>query len=96
MENYIAEQLRKSDAQPTMCPRIESDESDEPLLKDTFSTFLKLTQNRFNDISCGFIHGKMDYEQKQSVMRVFSWKIKLLISTSVIEVGIDVPDASLL
>ena len=98
MENYIAEQLRKSDAQAYyVVPRIESDESDEPLLKDTFSTFLKLTQNRFNDISCGFIHGKMDYEQKQSVMSGFSHgKIKLLISTSVIEVGIDVPDASII
>ena len=39
----------------------------------------------------------MDYEQKQSVMSGFSHgKIKLLISTSVIEVGIDVPDASII
>jgi ATP-dependent DNA helicase RecG len=98
MENYIAEQLRKSDAQAYyVVPRIESDESDEPLLKDIFSTFSKLTQQRFKDIACGFIHGKMDYEQKQSVMNGFSHKkIKLLVSTSVIEVGIDVPDASII
>lgn len=98
MENYIAEQLRKSNAQAYyVVPRIESDESDETLLKDTLSTFSKLTQHRFNDIACGFIHGKMDNEQKQNVMSGFSHrKIKLLVSTSVIEVGIDVPDASII
>jgi ATP-dependent DNA helicase RecG len=98
MENYIAEQLRKSNAQAYyVVPRIESDESDEQILKDTFSTFSKLIQHRFNDIACGFIHGKMDYEQKQNVMNEFSnGKIKLLVSTSVIEVGIDVPDASII
>lgn len=98
MENYIAEQLRKSDAQAYyVVPRIESDESEEPVIKDILSTFSKLTQHRFNDISCGFIHGKMDCEQKQDVMSGFSnGKIKLLVSTSVIEVGIDVPDASII
>ncbi len=98
MENYIADQLRKSNAQAYyVVPRIESDESEEPILKDTFSTFSQLTQHRFNDIACGFIHGKVDYEQKQSVMSEFSQgKIKLLVSTSVIEVGIDVSDASII
>lgn len=98
MENFIAGQLRNSNTQAYyVVPRIESDESDEPVLKDISSTFSNLTQHRFADIPSGFIHGKLDYEKKQSVMEQFSLgKVKLLVSTSVIEVGIDVPEASII
>ncbi|HEX3020164.1 MAG TPA: ATP-dependent DNA helicase RecG [Chitinispirillaceae bacterium] len=98
MEKFIVGQMQKNNTRAYyVVPRIESDESDEPLIRDITSTFSNLTQNRFADIASGFIHGKMDDEQKQNVMTDFSkGNIQLLVSTSVIEVGIDVPEASII
>lgn len=98
MELFIAEQLKNSSVRAYyVVPRIENDDSDEPMLKDVMSIFSQLTGNCFADIPSGFIHGRMHCEEKQCIMNDFSnGKIKLLVSTSVIEVGIDVSEATII
>jgi ATP-dependent DNA helicase RecG len=54
-------------------------------------------QQRFSPISCALLHGKMKSSEKEAVMESFrSGKTRVLVTTSVIEVGVDVPNATLL
>ena len=54
-------------------------------------------KERFSDINIGLVHGKMKADEKQSVMQAFKDnQLQLLIATTVIEVGVDVPNASIM
>jgi len=66
------------------------DESEKLDLKDAKNAFELLSRNEFKEYSLGFMHGKLDKIEKNSLMEKFtSGKIQCLISTTVIEVGID-------
>ena len=57
----------------------------------------ELMLNEFNDLPVGIIHGKMKSAQKEKTMRSFAQgEIKILVATTVIEVGVDVPNASVM
>ncbi len=59
-------------------------------------TYTKLTE-AFPDLKIGLVHGRMKSEQKEQVMSAFkAAELQLLIATTVIEVGVDVPNASLM
>jgi len=59
-------------------------------------TFATLTQ-QLADISIGLVHGRMKSKQKEAVIQAFkAGEIQLLVSTTVIEVGVDVPNASIM
>ncbi len=54
-------------------------------------------KERFPSLNIGLVHGKMKADEKQSVMQQFkNNKLQLLIATTVIEVGVDVPNASIM
>lgn len=54
-------------------------------------------QLQFPDLSIGLVHGRMKADEKKSVMQAFKQaEISLLVATTVIEVGVDVPNASLM
>ncbi len=75
-----------------VCPLVEENEQ----LDITGATeyFKDLSENQFSGYELGLLHGKMSAKDKESVMRRFSeGEIQLLIATTVIEVGIDVPNA---
>lgn len=75
-----------------VCPRIEEDETSG---KEAAAEYYeRLKSGKFSDINIGLLHGKMKQTEKDSVMAGFkSGEIKLLVSTTVIEVGVDVPNA---
>ena len=57
----------------------------------------QLSEDVFPDIAVGFVHGRMKGADKDAVMRGFAeGKIKILVSTTVIEVGVNVPNATLM
>ncbi|MCU7939337.1 MAG: ATP-dependent DNA helicase RecG [gamma proteobacterium symbiont of Bathyaustriella thionipta] len=57
----------------------------------------ELLQNQFPDLSIGLVHGRMKADEKLAVMHSFKQgEILLLVATTVIEVGVDVPNASLM
>lgn len=57
----------------------------------------ELSENIFPDIPVGFVHGKLKSAQKEKVMSAFcAGEIKILVSTTVIEVGVNVPSATLM
>ena len=81
-----------------VCPLIERSESER--LADVESAeeiFDMLSNGIFSDIPCALLHGKMKPRDKDDIMEKFrDGEIKLLVSTTVIEVGVDVPNASVM
>ena len=77
-----------------VCPLIEETESMD--LKNALDIQLKL-QSMFPDIKIGLMHGKMKAKEKDEVMHEFlSGEIKVLVSTTVIEVGVNVPSGNIM
>lgn len=81
-----------------VCPLIEHSESEK--LADIDSAeevFDMLSNGIFRDIPCALLHGKMRPRDKDEIMEKFrDGETKLLVSTTVIEVGVDVPNASVM
>ncbi len=77
-----------------VCPLIEESETQD--LKNAKELFEKLSKY-FRGIKFGLMHGKMKAEEKDSVMRDFlDKKIDVLVSTTVIEVGVNVPNSNIM
>jgi ATP-dependent DNA helicase RecG len=77
-----------------VCPLIE--ESEKIDLQTALDTHARL-QLQLPELSIGLVHGRMKPAEKQAVMSAFQANaIQLLVSTTVIEVGVDVPNASLM
>lgn len=75
-----------------VCPMIESDSQSELVSATEYADELKNTL--LKGYSVGLLHGKMKPKEKECVMKEFAdGKIQVLVSTTVIEVGIDVPNA---
>lgn len=92
--NFIKKYIAAGKQAFIVCPRVEADESDGSDRKSAIEYYNKLTANEFAGIPTGLLYGKMKQADKDAVMNDFhDNKLKLLISTTVIEVGIDVPNA---
>jgi len=77
-----------------VCPLIE--ESEVLQLQNAEETFQLLTET-FPELRVGLVHGRMDSSEKVRVMAAFkAGELQLLVATTVIEVGVDVPNASLM
>ncbi len=77
-----------------VCPLIE--ESEVLQLQTAEETYLNM-QCHFKDLKVGLVHGRMKSSEKQKVMSDFvKGDIQLLVATTVIEVGVDVPNATLM
>jgi ATP-dependent DNA helicase RecG len=77
-----------------VCPLIE--ESEKLQLQTALQTFEEV-QRDFPDLKVGLVHGRLKSAEKAAVMHAFeSGEVQLLVATTVIEVGVDVPNASLM
>ncbi|UCH50053.1 MAG: ATP-dependent DNA helicase RecG [Betaproteobacteria bacterium] len=77
-----------------VCPLIE--ESEALQLQTAMDTYERL-QREFSELKIGLVHGRMRSAEKAAVMDAFqSGTVQLLVATTVIEVGVDVPNASLM
>jgi ATP-dependent DNA helicase RecG len=73
------------------------EESEKMDLKDATRMFEQLRDRVFPHFSIGLLHGKMKSAEKDEVMgRFVSGEIQILVATTVVEVGVDVPNASLM
>ncbi len=92
--NFIKKHIAAGKQAFIVCPRVEVNENDASDKKSAIEYYEKLTANEFSGIPTGLLYGKMKQSDKDAVMNDFrDNKLKLLISTTVIEVGIDVPNA---
>jgi ATP-dependent DNA helicase RecG len=97
--NFIKEQLAKGRQAYVICPRIEA--TAEDLSKRSAASaeeaFKLLSAGTLQNFRVGLIHGRLDSDLKAAGMEAFSrGKIDVLVSTTVVEVGIDVPNATLM
>lgn len=89
------EELKKGGQAYIVYPLI--DESDKLALKAATTEAEKLSAGIFKNFKVGLLHGKMKSDEKNEIMKNFKdHKFDILISTTVIEVGIDVPNASIM
>lgn len=92
--NFVKKQVEAGDQAYVVFPLIEESEAMD--LKDATMGYEKL-KNRFPDFSIDLLHGQMDSNEKESKMRKFSeGETQILVSTTVIEVGVDVPNATIM
>lgn len=93
--NFIVEKIKKGYQAFIVYPLVE--ESEKLELKSALTYFQSLTETYFKDIKVGLIHGRMSWKEKEEVMaHFFAKQFDVLISTTVIEVGIDIPDANIM
>jgi ATP-dependent DNA helicase RecG len=92
---FIADQASKGHQVYVICPMIEQGELDGVENVMDYSEMLKATLP--SNINVGILHGKMKPEKKDEIMESFANKqIDVLVSTTVIEVGINVPNATVM
>lgn len=92
---FVLEEIAKGRQAYVVCPLIESKE--ESRLSSAQDVYEELSQGIFAGISCGLVHGKLKQKEKEAIMEEFyQGKIKLLVATTVIEVGVNVPNASIM
>lgn len=93
-----AEEMQEEAA--TRHPDMEAKASEEKATEDVSSVetvYEQLTQSTFADRRVGLLHGRLSNEEKQSIMDSFAaGEIDVLVTTTVIEVGIDVPNATVM
>jgi len=103
MERFIMERISAGERCFYIVPRIESvecvddDEAFSRPLRDIGTTFAALTQGPFSSVKAALVHGRLDSAQKEKVIGDFACgNVQLLVATSIIEVGIDVPQATVI
>ena len=93
---FVKKHLDEGKQAYIVCPLIEAGEIDMGL-KPATDYFEDLSQNELRDYSIGLLHGKMSSKQKEETMRKFkTGEIQALVSTTVVEVGVDVPNATII
>lgn len=91
---YVKKYLDEGRQGYIVCPMIEESDME---LQDVKSYAKKLSEGAFKDYNVGLLHGKMSGAQKEQIMADFKdHKIDLLVSTTVVEVGVDVPNAAVM
>jgi ATP-dependent DNA helicase RecG len=92
---FVREQILEGRQAFVICPLIE--ESDHLGVRSVTDEYEKLSRQIFPDFKIGLLHGRLKASEKEEVMKGFAQnELSLLVSTSVVEVGIDVPNASIM
>ncbi|MDP2864097.1 MAG: ATP-dependent DNA helicase RecG [bacterium] len=107
--NFIRAEVKENRQVFVICPRIEPVKTSPENLDGKLSQqvlswmevkavkdeYQKLSKEIFPDLKIGMLHGKMKTQEKEKVMKDFKdKKIDILVSTSVVEVGVDIPNAT--
>lgn len=93
--NFIKEKIALDQQVFVICPLI--DESDKLGVKSVAQEYKKLNEEIFPDLEIRFLHGKLKSEEKEKIMADFKAnKFPILVATSVIEVGVDIPNATVM
>ena len=95
MYDYLHQQLLGGQQAYLVCPLVE--ESDKLDVLSATELYEELQKGIFSDIPMALVHGRMKEDEKQAAIQAFSQgKVKALVSTTVIEVGVNVPTATIM
>lgn len=92
---FVRQEIAKGRQAYVVCPLVEqSDTLDLPSAEEVYE---ELHAGVFREVRCGLVHGKLAGKEKEAVMADFhAGKLDVLVTTTVIEVGVDVPNASIM
>ena len=95
---FIENQIKRGRQAFVICPLIEvSEAAIMSEIKAAAAEYKKLSEKIFPHLKIGLLHGKLKPAEKEAVMKNFKdKKTDILVSTSVVEVGIDIPNASVM
>ncbi|XJZ28462.1 ATP-dependent DNA helicase RecG [Bacillota bacterium Lsc_1132] len=92
---FMEKELRKGHQGYVICPLIE--ESEKLDVQNAIDVHATLTHYFQNRLKVGLMHGRLSAEEKEAVMREFSSNaVQVLVSTTVVEVGVNVPNATIM
>jgi ATP-dependent DNA helicase RecG len=93
--DFVRKQVAKGHQVYVVYPVISENEETE--LKAAINMYRDLSGKVFADLKVGLLHGRLDSELKDQVMRMFQkGELQILVATTVIEVGVDVPNATVM
>jgi ATP-dependent DNA helicase RecG len=93
--DFIRKQVASGHQAYVVYPVIAENEESE--LKAAIKMYREMSGRIFSDLKVGLLHGRLDSELKDQVMRMFQkGELHILVSTTVIEVGVDVPNATMM
>ena len=93
--SFMAQEIKSGRQAYVVYPVVE--ESETAAVKAAEKMYQHLSQNVFPNLSVALLHGRMSSDAKETAMRNFqSGETQVLVSTTVIEVGVDVPNASVM
>ena len=93
--SFIEKQVRQGRQAYVICPMVEESESMD--VENVLDYTQKLKENLPSDIRIEYLHGKMKPKEKNRVMESFAaGEIQVLVSTTVVEVGVNVPNATVM
>lgn len=92
---FVQKQINEGRQVFIICPLVE--ESDKLGVKSATAEYKRLQNDIFPNLAIGLIHGRLKSADKEKVMREFAeGKSKILVATAVVEVGVDIPNASVM
>ncbi|HEY7096597.1 MAG TPA: ATP-dependent DNA helicase RecG [Terriglobales bacterium] len=92
---FVRKQVEAGRQAYVVYPVIEENEERE--IKAALKMYKELSNKVFSDLRVGLLHGRLDSDLKEQVMRMFqAGKLDILVSTTVIEVGVDVANAAVM
>lgn len=95
VNNFVKKQINEGRQAYIVCPLVE--DSEELDLKSVTALYEKYKNEVFSEYKVEYLHGKMKAKEKDEIMNRFKdGQIDILISTTVIEVGVDVPNSSIM
>lgn len=93
---FIRDAADRGEQAYIVCPAIEENE-DSTDLKSAEQYAEELSEGAFHGYNLGLLHGKMKPKEKENVMKAFSsGDVQILVATTVVEVGVDVPNATIM
>jgi len=97
MWNYIKNKLLTGSKAYVVCSKIDEENENDSVIKFSAKNTYDYLRTVFNDREIGLIHGKLKKETQNSVIEKFrKGIIKVLVSTTIVEVGVDIPNSDLM
>jgi len=100
--DFVRKQVKQKKQVFVICPLIEESEklsarSGQAEIKSVTQEYEKLSKEIFPDLKIAMLHGKLKAKEKEEIMKKFKeGKTDILVSTSVVEVGVDIPNAAVM
>jgi ATP-dependent DNA helicase RecG len=93
--DFVRRKVKEGRQAYVICPLVE--ESDAVAARAAVQEYERLSREEFPDLRVGLVHGRVTPAEKESTMRAFrDGELDILVSTAVVEVGVDVPNATVM